>query len=366
MRLMGLLVAFAIVLGAWSAAHARAHSLTGNARFQIGNGLPLPIVLNPPPNGAVGAISGATIKQIGPHAASAPAKVVLATGQLTYPGTVGLNIPVFGSNPNVFQVFTRLSYNYPISEISLRAGGRTGASVVTFCGGEASTVTPTGNPSCAGGTAGTGLLRYTATAHQFGGAAQAGVGFPGVNGGDVAIRVASGAPCNGPPDCKAAFFNIQPASVGAGGGAFGFTNMTTPTVASPGSFFATIGALGTVNAVTTVGIGPGLTNAGTSWGGPFTTGMVTASNPSATPPEKLTLTGGDLRASGDGTGMLSLVSGGFSQRQRTGPNANRGWLNLTIGPVISHVPVMPAYGVAALVGLTALSGAYVLRRRLNR
>jgi hypothetical protein len=64
--------------------------------------------------------------------------------------------------------------------------------------------------------------------------------------------------------------------------------------------------------------------------------------------------------------MLSLVSGGFSQRQRTGPNANRGWLNLTIGPVISHVPVMPAYGVAALVGLTALSGAYVLRRRLNR
>ena len=33
------------------------------------------------------------------------------------------------------------------------------------------------------------------------------------------------------------------------------------------------------------------------------------------------------------------------------------------GPKVSHIPSLPLYGAAALVGLTALSGAYVLRRR---
>ena len=53
MRLAGLLVAFILVAGAWSAAQARIHSLSGNARFQIGNGLPLPIGVTPVPNGKV-------------------------------------------------------------------------------------------------------------------------------------------------------------------------------------------------------------------------------------------------------------------------------------------------------------------------
>jgi hypothetical protein len=149
---------------------------------------------------------------------------------------------------------------------------------------------------------------------------------------------------------------------------FGFTNMSVPTAPSPGVFFANVGPAGTVLTLLTP-LAPGLTNAGTSWGGPWTTGMLTASAPTAGPPGKFTLTGSDMRTVGStgpsnegGAGSLSLVAGGFSQRTISGPNANRGWLNFTIGPKVSHIPSLPLYGAAALVGLTALSGAYVLRR----
>ncbi len=153
--------------------------------------------------------------------------------------------------------------------------------------------------------------------------------------------------------------------MGAVGAMFGFTNMTVPTAPSPGAFFANVAPAGTVLTLLTP-LGPGLSNGGTSWGGPWTSGMLTASAPTACPPEKFTLTGSDNRTVGTGpggAGALSLVAGGFSQRAISGPNANRGWLNLAIGPVISHVPALTAHGVAALVTLMLLAGAYVLRRR---
>lgn len=361
MRLTGLLVAFVLVLGAWSAANARIHSLTGNVRAQIGNGLPLPIVLVPPPDGGIAAISGATVRQHGVHSAGSPAKVVMDPGQLTYPGATLVNIPVWGSNPNVFQVATQLSFSYPLGVVSWQASGRTGASTVTFCGQTGSTVTANGNPGCAGGTTNTGLIRYTRTSNQFGGPAQAAVG----GGGNVALK--GGAAMMGATATNTfiAFFNIQPNPTGAGGGPFGFANMTTPTTPNPGLFNGTVGPNGTVLLLKTA-LGPGTTNQGTSWGGPGTTGMVTASNIEATPPEKFTLTGNDGRASGSGTGTLSLVSGGFSQRNISGPNANRGWVNLTIGSAISQTPVMPLPAVGALVGLLALSGGYVIRKRMRK
>lgn len=366
MRLTGLLVAFVLVLGAWSAASARIHSLTGNVRAQIGNGLPLPIVLVGPPNGGIQAISGATIRQHGVHVPGAistggsPAKIVLDPGQLTYPGAALVNIPVWGSNPNVFQVATQLSYSYPITKISFEAGGRTGATVVTFCGKPGSTVTDNGNPGCAGTPVGTGLIKYTATSNQFGGPAQAAVG----GGGNVALKGGGALMGATATNTIIAFFNIQPNPTGAGGGPFGYANMTTPTTPNPGAFLGTVTGMGAVIALN-VTLGPGTTNKGTSWGGPGTTGMVTASNPSATPPEKFTLTGNDGRNAGIGTGTINLVSGGFSQRTISGPNANRGWVNLTIGPVISKTPVMPLPAVGALVGLLALSGGYVIRKRMR-
>jgi hypothetical protein len=368
MRLAGLLVAFVLVAGAWSAAQARIHSLSGNARFQIGDGLPIPIAFTPPPpNGKVEAIGGATIRLHGVHAATNPARVTIDPFQLTFDGPP-IRIAFF-TGP-VFQVKTDITLRWPKEKISFRALGRTGPPIVTFCGKPPSTtiVKAGANPACAAGPANTGLLRYTATLHQFGGPAQ------GLLGGvaDVALRGGSPAPCSGGPGCVVAFFNAGPASMAAVGAMFGFINVSVPTAPSPGAFFANVGPAGTVLTLLTP-LGPGLSNGGTSWGGPWTTGMLTASAPTAGPPEKFTLTGSDMRTVGStgpsnegGAGSLSLVAGGFSQRAISGPNANRGWLNFVIGSKLSHIPVLPTYGVAALVGLTVLSGAYALRRRRNQ
>jgi hypothetical protein len=372
-RLTTLLVALVLVVGAWSAAQARTHGLTGNARFQIGDGLPLPIGGTAAPNGKVLAIAGATVMQHGVHTASNPAKLVMDPFQWFY-DAAPINIPVFGSNMAVFQVHTNLTYMLPKDKVMFSAGGRTGASTVTFCGQSGSTVTAMGNPACAGGTTGTGLLRYTRTANQFGGPANGNVGGTA----DVALRGNPGAPGAAPcagPACVIAFYDAGPAPTGAVGAPFGFTNNTIAAIPNPGAFTGTVNAAGVVVQLNAV-LGPGLGNNGTSWGGPWTSGMITASAPAAVPPELFQLTGADGRASGfglstasgaapngGGTGMLSLVASGFSQRSISGPNANRGWLNMTIGAKTSHIPVMPAYGVAALVALTALSGAYALRRR---
>jgi hypothetical protein len=355
-RLTSLLVALVLVVGAWSAAQARIHGLTGNARFQIGDGLPLPIGFTAAPTGKVLPVAGATVMQHGVHSAANPAKLVMDPFQWFY-DAAPINLPVFASNPNVFQVHTNLIYNFPKDKIMFSAGRRTGASTVTFCGQGGSTVTAMGNPACAGGTTGTGKLRYVKTTNQFGGPAQGNVGGTA----DVALRGGAAAPCAGAA-CVVAFFDAGPAPTGAVGAPFGFTNNTIPVVPNPGAFSGTVTAMGKVSNLGMV-LGPGLGNAGTSWGGPWTSGMISASAPQAVPPELFQLTGMDGRASGTGMGALSLVAGGFSQRSISGPNANRGWLNMTIGVETSHVPLMPAYGVAALVALTALSGAYALRRR---
>jgi hypothetical protein len=372
-RLAGLLVAFVLVAGAWSAAQARIHPLNGSARFQIRDGLPMPIGFTAVPDGKVAAIAGATIRLHGHHLPTMPARVVIDPFQMTFDGPP-INLPAFPIIFEVFQIKTDLTLLWPKQKVSFRALGRTGPPIVTFCGKPPSTTIITGgaNPACAGGPAGTGLLRYTATLHQFGGPAQGLVG--GV--ADVARPFVVGAPCTGPPLCVVAFFNATPPPTQAVGAAFGFTNMTVPTAPSPGLFFGTVDAAGKVSALMTA-IGPGLTNGGTSWGGPWTTGMLTASAPMAVPPEKFTLTGADNRttvpssknagySNEGGQGNLSLVAGGFSQRAISGPNANRGWLNLVVGPKISHIPTLPLYGMAALVGLTGLSGAYALRRRRNQ
>ena len=369
MRLTGLLVALVLVVTAGAAARARIHSLSGNARFQIGDGLPIPIGFTPLPDGKVMAIAGATIRLHGHHEATNPARVVIEPFQLTFDGPP-IRLPVFTGANVVFQVKTDISLRWPKQKVSFRALGRTGPPIVTFCGKPPSTTQLKAgvNPACAGGAAGTGLLRYTAVAHQFGGPA------PGLVGGvaDVAVQGGSPAPCAGPPGCVVAFFNATPPPTQAVGAMFGFTATTVPTAPKPGVFFANVGPGGTVLTLLTP-LSTGLTNAGTSWGGPWTTGMLTASQPNAVPPEKFTLSGSDMRTFGStgpsnegGQGSLSLVAGGFSQRTISGPNANRGWLNFVVGPKISHIPTLQLPGMATLVGLTALSGAYALRRRRNQ
>jgi len=371
LRLASLLVAFGLV-AASVPADARIHSLSGNVRFQIGNGLPIPIGFTPAPNGKVAATGAATIRLHaqgttgGTGMAKIPSKIVLDPGQLTHPGGP-IVLPVFNANPNVFQVQTNIPVQFPKNKIMFNAGGRTGAATVAFCPG--STVTAMGNPGCASAGAGSinGRLIYTATAAQFGGPASASAG----GSANVAVRPpgASGAPCafggGAMPLCLVAFALATPNTMIAAGNPFGFINTTSGAAPSPGLFNATIGAGGTILAVTPPsGLGPGAANPATSFAGPWTTGQLTISvTANAGPtPEIFVITGSDGRAS-DGTGSISLVSGSVSARLLTGPNSNRGWLNLVVGPEIGNVPVMPLYGVAALVGLTALSGAYALRRK---
>lgn len=365
-RLASLLVAFAMTFGVALSAEAVVHSLTGNARFQIGNGLPIPIGFTAPPNGKVAARAGATI-----HQHNGNGKLVLdpstpggLPGQFFFDGAA-LNLPVFAANPNVFQVQTNVLLQFPRAKISFDASGRTGADTVTWCPG--STVTANGNPMCASADAGVinGRLKYTRTASQFGGSAS---GFVG-GSANVAVRPpgAAAAPCayNGGanPLCLVAFALATPATEGAVGNEFGFVNSTPGAAPNPGAFFATIAANGQVNAVFG-NLGAGAANPVTEFGGPWTAGtvMITVTENAGPVDEIFTLMGADARTA-NGQGAISLVAGSVSARTLTGPNANRGWLNMTVGPVVSEAPLMPLPAVGALIGLLALSGGYVLRRR---
>jgi hypothetical protein len=109
---------------------------------------------------------------------------------------------------------------------------------------------------------------------------------------------------------------------------------------------------------------PGFTNAATSLGFPWTTGMLTVKATLATGgSESWMLTGKDLR-NATGAGVIQMVSGALSVRTTTFDNANRGWVRLElIAP--SGVPSMSPVGLAATAGLMLLAGGYAMRRRFS-
>ena len=80
--------------------------------------------------------------------------------------------------------------------------------------------------------------------------------------------------------------------------------------------------------------------------------------------EVFVLSGSDGRTAG-GAGSISLVSGAFSARSLSGPNANRGWLNFQL-TLPSAVPAMTGRGMAGAAGLLALAGAFAVRRWMSR
>jgi hypothetical protein len=362
-RLAGVLVAFVLTAGLWAtAAQATVHSLSGNNRVQIGNGLPIPITSQAAPNGRVLPVAGATVMQTeGPD----PKAIRVSPTQLTAPGNP-VNLPVFLANPNVFQVQTSVTINFPNQKGTLSAGRRTGASAVQFCAGQS--VTPNGNPACAsagGGPGLNGVMRYTKTTNQFGGPMQGAAG----GGANVALRVNAGAPCayagGANPACQVIFALATPDPTGAQGGPFGFQNGTAGNAQSPGRYYMTVTAAGKIVGITNVGLGPGAANPATSYGGPWSTGKLTVSVTANLGPadEVFPMRGKDNRV--NGVGAISLVSGSVSNRGLSGPNANRGWINWTIGPQLPVTPTMSTRGLAAFVGLMALAGGYALRRRFR-
>lgn len=375
-RLAGLLTAFVLTAALWSstAGAQTQHPLSGNMRFQIGNGLPIPITLGPAPNGPMLAVPGAVVTTTG------TATVKLAPSQFTNAGTP-MNQPVAFANSAVFQVNTAIPIQFPRAAsgtIAFVPSGRTGPNLVTFCPGQTATVVGGANPGCANVAAGTpipGLMRYTRTAGEIGGPARASLGGT-ANVALVASPVSGMAPCtagaggSNNPACLAIFALATPAGTGAQGGAFGVVVSTAGGTPSPGLFFATVGPIGTVlNVQTGLPLGPGLPNPATSYGGPWTAGKLTVSmtgvNTGTPTSEVFVLSGSDMRAPGTGQGSVSLVSGSVSARTLSGPNSNRGWINMAIAPPFGVVPAMTTPGLAAAIGLIALAGAYFVRKRLS-
>jgi hypothetical protein len=201
-----------------------------------------------------------------------------------------------------------------------------------------------------------GRLRYTRTANQFGGPA---VGaFNGV--ADLAVPVAALPPCSygggANPNCLAAFANATPIAPAAVGGSFGLSVQAAAAPNMPGVFHATIAANGQILALfggfATV---PG--EAVTSFGAPWTTGMITVSVSGAVPMAFMT-TGTDLRTPA-GSGVVSMVAGSVSVRTLTGPSANRGHLTLM-------VPEPRVMAGSAAAGLMLAVCHSLVRRRSTR
>jgi hypothetical protein len=116
----------------------------------------------------------------------------------------------------------------------------------------------------------------------------------------------------------------------------------------------TVGANGTISPSIPYN-GPFLTNMVTSSKGfPWSTGFVTISQPAAVPPEVFYASGTDTRVAG--VGNISLVSGALSQRKLSGPNANRGWVSLTLPEPTA------ALGVAGALAMLGLCHGLVRRR----
>jgi hypothetical protein len=376
LRLTTLLVASAATVGLWaSAAQATTHSLSGNVRLQIGNGLPIPITTQAIPDGRVFATPAATVMQPTPGNGQ---PITIQPGAFTAPGNA-INLPVFLANSNVFQVRTAIPILFPQTmtgsaaapPLVFSAGKRTGGMTENYCAG--SGATPPFN--CASANVGftqagvNGIMRYTATKNQFGGPARGNAG----GSADVALRIGgSPAPCayNGGanPNCRATMALATPQPTGAQGAPFGVIVGTAGMAPPSGKIYITATAQGGIaNAVQTNPTTPqaGLPNPATSFGGPWTTGMLTVSvtNNVGPSPEMFILSGSDARAV-NGAGAMSLVAGSVSARLLSGPNANRGWLNMQIGaPSGAHVPVMPIAGLAAFGALAALTGGYALRKR---
>jgi hypothetical protein len=414
MGLLSVVASMALAGAASAACVGSTCSLGGQLRAQVGNGLPLPISLNPARNGDVRwgnagqikATPSATIQQQTPAPSGTPGTAprslrIIKPGVFAYDDNL-VSIGVVKANLRVFAVQTDIivlnphpgttmsggpAPSGPFATVTLQAGGRTGGSVVSWCAGLPAP-TASFNPGCAApdnfGFSTTtsngaftnqpvsnGLVRYTATKNQFGaanGSRTLGTGMVFFNAGGVAVGEL---PCTTAtnPLCLIAISTIESGAGYRGviGGNFAAKTTNPAFTTSTGVFTGNVGGNGTINAVgvpITDGMGnfvPFTGQAATSWGFPGTTGKLTISvtqNAGApTQLETFTRTGGDNRTAG-GSGIVVTVSGALAARAISGPNANRGWATY-------NVPE-PSAVAAASAGLFALLGCHQLVRRRKR
>lgn len=378
-RLVAVLATFlSLTLGLATSAQARKFSVTGGgAENHIGNGLALPIqaaatvagtvfppLLIPVKGGPAPIISGTVAKPLltGGGKQGYQRKLVVGLGVLEKLGaqkTVGVHF----SNPTVFAVGTNLVYNWPAAPAVFSSGAVGPMTVAGF-----------------GGT----MTYSNKLTTRFGGAAQFAIG-PGtepaglMSPSPVTVYAKINAVVTGTPPCKhpaflgpnaacvAGILLAVPTGVGAIGGATGMTVMT-PGAPIVGKNVAVLNMVkvpvsGSLLAKALAASGAIPTNMAASQPGPWTTGQIVISNPAAKGgAEKFTIEGKDSRTDAGG-GTIQMVAGALSTRSTSGPNANRGWLRLTLAPA-NPVPSMSWVGLSATAGLLVLSFGYAMRRRI--
>ena len=360
--IVGLILSLGWATSAFAAANR--YSLTGNSRTQIGNGLPLPITFQPAPNGKI-PFSGSILQTVGPD----PKKISpVAQSGLTF-GPITATIGLFNANSNVFQIQTSLVVTGPVAGGTFEAGGGgiPSRTQFTWCPGQP-LPNATFNPACTNplatgaGIQTQGSIRYEKTVAQFGGFTTSRIGGR-VN---LALRPpgAAAAPCSfgTNPNCVAAFSDFSPAPYAILGQPIGYAYINL--APAPAKIYQ-VKMLGTatffqVGRVSSVGPGPLGSfppNAVKTYGGPFTTGKVTVKAPNVG--ETFYMQGADNRV--NGIGSISLVAGGVSARANSGDNANRGWLNYTMGGI---VPTVSNTGLVLIALLFAAITTWMLRRAM--
>jgi hypothetical protein len=331
------LIALLVVVCGAGSSQAVYYSITGGGgQTQIGDGLPLPLQpatvsgspagtgtmfppLLIPPNPAV---------VISQTAGPSPKKMRVPPGAF-YKKALPMTLGVVVFNPSIFQVRTNIEFSGPgtaFGSATISAGGRTGAATTVIMGVPA----------------GSGQVRFSASAAQFGGPSRTRI-LPvtpiQVWGHSETIT----APCKHPAfggnsanpndaGCIAIMVEAHPATLGVAGAPISAAAEMTPggVVMTKGLRAVSVSSMGSVGMSAVVGMTAPLSNKATTEGFPFTTGMITISQPAAKgSAEVFTLTGGDTRMA-NGEGTISLVTGGLSNRTATGANANRAWARYTL------------------------------------
>ncbi len=383
-----------------TSAFAERFSVTGGGgQFHIGNGLALPIqqaALGPVNNGSVfpgeagtafellirpipgaaveGSIGNALTSQAGKSAyqntLSVPPAILQKSGGQT---TVGVKF----SNDTAIAVGTNLNFSWPPLQRDSVSGQILPNANAVFSTGNAF-----GGVGAVLGPGGGTMVYSNVLNQRFGGVAQfaitgnSGTGLlDGVTAGaedsPVTVYITIGQIAGG--CCPGAGAVGVVAAIPTGN--FGAGGTTTTTVNTPGRVlapnvaagaFAGLGGpsgqpLAMPNLVATNTAVP--TNAATSLGAPWTTGMIVVKNNDGGSPETFTMTGDDGRTA-NGAGSIQMVAASVSTRVATGPNGNRGWVQLDLVP-IGTTPALGPMAQVALGGLVLLGGAYIARRKLS-
>ena len=407
----GAVSALLLILG-WGGSAQAQFLLTGmggsGGQLQIGTGLPLPVgvagiylggmipatagtpfwpPLNVPPNPNISTGGGATrtiMQTLGTAHPSCPpvvgcgGAIVIPPAALSTPapGPPPVGIGVFPTNPAVFQVATSISYAWPAAAGTVMGGTMTS----TFIPGTV-TLAPGGAPGpLVTGTALVGgIISYGGGTKAFGGPGVFALA-PGPGAGTaraapntmgivpiatVWINLFGALPAtamtvlvvgaSAPPTVMGLQALAAPgAALAALAGTTMFGALALPfgavnvPVGGGGCTMYCMGPAGTIPSSAS-GPGPALSNMVTgSKGFPWSTGFVTISQPGAGPPEVFFQSGTDMRVAG--VGNVSLVSGSLSARALSGPNANRGWLSLTLA-VPEPTAALGAVGALAMLGL---------------